>query len=109
MNRNRNQDPKFQFNPDHLEEVACDECKNDTFEAATMLYKLPKLASPDGHDKYLPTSVWKCTKCGHMNEDIPDSLSNQINASLYEQADFDKMKEERKTEIVEKLEEDIES
>jgi len=66
------------FNPAHLEVVTCDKCKNNTFKLVTMLYKLPKLASPSGSDEYIPTDVWVCDSCGHANEDIPDSLSNAI-------------------------------
>ena len=46
-----------------------------------MIYHLPKLASPDGEEKYLPTTVWKCEKCGEVHEDIPDSLSTRLNQS----------------------------
>ena len=53
-------------------QIDCDECKNDTFKQTLMLRKLSALVSPSGQETIVPTAVFACEKCGHVNKEFTD-------------------------------------
>ena len=38
-------------------------------------YKLISLGKDDEDGRYIPVAIWKCVKCGHIEEDIWDDES----------------------------------
>ena len=50
--------------------MICEKCQNPTFKQTLMLSKLSALLSPTGQETIVPTAVFACEKCGHVNEDF---------------------------------------
>jgi len=50
------------------EEVTCEECKNNFFEQVFMIKRLSALVSPSGQETMIPVSLFKCSKCNHVNK-----------------------------------------
>tara|TARA_B100001250_G_scaffold152484_1_gene130929 strand:- start:793 stop:1020 length:228 start_codon:yes stop_codon:yes gene_type:complete len=50
--------------------MKCDECGNDTFKQTLMLARLSALMSPTGQETIVPSAVFACEKCGHVNEEF---------------------------------------
>ena len=52
------------------------ECKNETFEPAFIIKHLSALVSPSGQETMMPIQLFKCSKCGHINEKFLKGLTN---------------------------------
>lgn len=65
-NINSNGMPNIPY--DKAEEVCCDECGNKTFNESFLFKKISKFYSPTGNDILIPSPVYKCDKCGHINK-----------------------------------------
>tara|TARA_R100001015_G_C4618476_1_gene174958 strand:+ start:416 stop:643 length:228 start_codon:yes stop_codon:yes gene_type:complete len=58
------------INPKDLEDVVCDKCGCQTFEPVVLFKKLSAVLSPNGQKALFPLEVYKCTSCGHINEEF---------------------------------------
>lgn len=50
--------------------VICDECNGTYFEQAIILRKASGLLTGTGQPSYIPIPVFRCTECGHVNEEF---------------------------------------
>ena len=57
--------------------MKCEECGNSTFEQTIMLHKFSALVSPNGQETIVPTGVFSCTKCGHVNKEFAKGVTTQ--------------------------------
>ena len=51
-------------------------CVGSTFKQTLLISKLSALLSPNGQETIIPTGVFACEKCGHVNEEFVN-LSKQ--------------------------------
>ena len=56
--------------------MKCEKCENPTFKQTLMLHKLSALVSPNGQETIVPSAVFACEKCGHVNEEF-EKLAKQ--------------------------------
>jgi NAD-dependent dihydropyrimidine dehydrogenase PreA subunit len=64
------QQPQVNINPNDLEDVVCEKCENQTFEPVFLFKKLSAVLAPTGRDTLVPLQTYKCTECGHMNDEF---------------------------------------
>ena len=57
--------------------MKCEKCENPTFKQTLMLHKMSALVSPNGQETIIPTGVFACEKCGHVNQQFVDLAKNQ--------------------------------
>ena len=57
--------------------IKCDNCENSTFKQTLIISKLSALLSPSGQETIIPTGVFACEKCGHVNQQFVDLAKNQ--------------------------------
>jgi hypothetical protein len=57
--------------------MRCEECEGATFEQTLMLHKFSALLSPNGKETIVPSAVFACTKCGHVNEEFTKGTLTQ--------------------------------
>ena len=50
--------------------IVCEKCQNSTFKQTLVISKLSALMSPSGQETIIPTAVFACEACGHVNEDF---------------------------------------
>ena len=50
--------------------IKCDNCGNSTFKQTLIISKLSALLSPNGQETIIPSAVFACEKCGHVNEEF---------------------------------------
>ena len=70
MNQNINIDLR------NIDNIKCDECENETFETVYIIKHISALMSPNGQETLAPVQVFKCSKCGHVNEKFLEGLTN---------------------------------
>ena len=59
-----------------VDNIACDECENETFEPVFIIKHISALMSPTGQETMVPIQLFKCSKCGHVNEKFLQGLTN---------------------------------
>jgi uncharacterized Zn finger protein len=52
------------------EEVTCDKCGHKYFEQAVYIRSASGLLTGTGVPSYIPIPVFKCSSCGHVNEEF---------------------------------------
>ena len=57
--------------------VKCDKCEGSTFKQTLLISKMSALVSPSGQETIIPTAVFACEKCGHVNEDFVKLMAQQ--------------------------------
>ena len=69
---------KQNFNVDlsNVDNVKCNECDNETFVPAFIIKQVSALMSPTGKETLVPIQLFKCSKCGHVNEKFLEGLTN---------------------------------
>ena len=69
---------KQNFNIDlsNVDNIKCNECDNETFEPAFIIKQVSALMSPTGKETLVPIQLFKCSKCGHVNEKFLEGLTN---------------------------------
>ena len=69
---------KQNFNVDlsNADNVKCNECDNETFVPAFIIKQVSALMSPTGKETLVPIQLFKCSKCGHVNERFLEGLTN---------------------------------
>ncbi len=50
--------------------VTCDECQSNFFDQALVIRKASGLLTGQAKPSYIPIPVFKCSKCGHVNEEF---------------------------------------
>ena len=56
--------------------IKCDKCENNTFKQTLVISKLSALLAPNGQEQYIPSAVFACEACSHVNEEFV-TLSKQ--------------------------------
>ena len=78
MNLQREQ-KGLNINHEDLEYVHCDKCGCQTFEPIMVFKKLSAVLSPTGQTSLIPLQLYKCTDCGHINDEfIPNNGGKKI-------------------------------
>jgi len=67
---------KLNIDLSNVDNVTCNECKGDHFSPTFLLKKISALMSPTGKETLIPIQVFKCDKCGHINELFLQGLTN---------------------------------
>ena len=57
--------------------IKCEKCENLTFKQTLIISKLSALLSPSGQETIVPSAVFACEKCGHVNEQFVELSKNQ--------------------------------
>ncbi len=57
--------------------INCDSCENSTFKQTLVISKLSALVSPNGQETIIPSAVFACEKCGHVNQQFVELSKNQ--------------------------------
>ena len=60
----------------NVHNIKCDECENETFIPAFVIKQVSALMSPNGRETLIPIQLFKCSKCGHINEKFLEGLTN---------------------------------
>lgn len=50
--------------------VTCDECQSNFFDQALVIRKASGLLTGQAKPSYIPIPVFKCSKCGYVNEEF---------------------------------------
>ena len=50
--------------------IKCEKCEGSTFKQTLIISKLSALLSPNGQETIIPSAVFACEKCGHVNEEF---------------------------------------
>jgi len=50
--------------------VKCENCENIFFDKVTIIKKISKLLVGTSEDQLVPMETYKCSECGHINEDF---------------------------------------
>ena len=58
-------------------QIKCDKCEGSTFKQTLLISKMSALVSPSGQETIIPTAVFACEGCGHVNEDFVKLMSQQ--------------------------------
>ena len=58
------------IDPKDLEDVVCDKCGCQSFTPVMLFKRLSAVLSPNGQKALFPLEVYKCTDCGHINEEF---------------------------------------
>ena len=61
---------KVNINPSDLTDILCEKCESQTFEPVYLFKKLSAVLSPTGNANIIPVQLYKCTECGHINEEF---------------------------------------
>ena len=57
--------------------INCEACENSTFKQTLLISKLSALLSPNGQETIVPSAVFACEKCGHVNKEFVELSKNQ--------------------------------
>ena len=57
--------------------IKCEKCEGSTFKQTLLISKMSALVSPNGQETIIPTAVFACEKCGHVNEDFVKLMVQQ--------------------------------
>jgi len=60
----------------NVDNIKCEECENETFIPAFIIKNISALMSPTGKETMVPIQLFKCSKCGHVNEKFLEGLTN---------------------------------
>ncbi len=70
MNQNINLDLS------NVDNIKCEECESEIFTPAFVIKQISALMSPTGKETMVPIQLFKCSKCGHVNEKFLEGLTN---------------------------------
>ena len=57
--------------------IKCDKCEGSTFKQTLLISKMSALVSPNGQETIIPSAVFACERCGHVNEDFVKLMAQQ--------------------------------
>ena len=61
----------------HAKDIICEKCDGLGFRQTMMLKRLSPLVSPNGQETIVPSAVFACESCGHVNEEFVELAKNQ--------------------------------
>ena len=64
------QQPNLNLDINQTTGVTCDECQGSFFDQALVIRKASGLLTGQSKPSYVPIPVFKCSKCGHVNEEF---------------------------------------
>ena len=67
---------KLNIDLSNVDSVTCEECKGSTFSPTFLIKKISALMSPTGKETLIPLQMFKCDKCGHINELFFQGITN---------------------------------
>ena len=67
---------KMNIDLNEVDNITCDECKGEHFSPTFVIKKLSPLMSPSGKQTLIPLQIFKCNKCGHINELFLHGITN---------------------------------
>ena len=67
---------KLNIDLNNVDNFTCEECAGDTFSPSFVIKQLSALMSPSGKETLIPLQIFKCDKCGHINELFLKGLTN---------------------------------
>ena len=70
MMQRENKGLNVNIDPKDLEDVVCDKCGCQSFTPVMLFKRLSAVLSPNGQKALFPLEVYKCTDCGHINEEF---------------------------------------
>ena len=59
-----------------VDNVACEECENETFTPVFVIKQISALMAPTGQETMVPIQLFKCSNCGHINKKFLEGLTN---------------------------------
>ena len=60
----------------NVDNITCDNCENESFVPVFIIKNISALMSPTGKETMVPIQLFKCSKCGHVNERFLEGLTN---------------------------------
>jgi len=60
------------INLNNADTIKCDECESTNFEQIYEIKKISALFSPTGEEMYIPSPMFRCIECSHINNDFRD-------------------------------------
>ena len=57
--------------------INCEACDNSTFKQTLLISKMSALVSPNGQETIIPSAVFACEKCGHVNQQFVELSKTQ--------------------------------
>ena len=61
---------QIQVNIKDAQNLECENCKSIYFDKITVIKKINKLLVGTSEDQLVPMETYKCSDCGHINEDF---------------------------------------
>ena len=68
--------PNLNIDLETTPNVECEECKHIHFTPVFVIKHIHALMSPSGQETFVPLQVFKCDKCGHINELFLQGITN---------------------------------
>jgi len=70
--------PNLNIDLNNVENIKCEKsgCGNETFSRSYIIKRLSALMSPSGMETLIPLQIFKCDKCGHINELFLEGITN---------------------------------
>tara|TARA_R100000005_G_C4927515_1_gene157979 strand:+ start:218 stop:421 length:204 start_codon:yes stop_codon:yes gene_type:complete len=65
-------DLNMRINLNDAEDVTCDNCGSTSFEQVYEIKKISAFSSPTGEEMYLPSPMFRCIDCQHVNDGFRD-------------------------------------
>ena len=59
-----------------VDNITCEQCKNETFVPVFLIKQISALVSPTGKETLIPIQLFKCSECNHINEKFLEGLTN---------------------------------
>lgn len=67
---------------EHGKAINCEECGNDTFTDITYLFRISKIITGAQQDTLVPMPSFKCSRCGHVNEEFQPKKKDDQNSLI---------------------------
>ena len=64
------QQQNFNFDFSQTTPVVCENCGHEHFIEVNLMRKLSPMLSPTGQPALIPTPVYACAKCNHVNKEF---------------------------------------
>lgn len=67
---------------EHGKPIKCEKCGNDTFNDIVYLFRISKIVTGSNQDTLVPMPSFKCSSCGHINEEFQPKKKDEQQNSL---------------------------
>ena len=67
---NRPQGLNLNIKPEDLKDIVCEQCGGQYFRQVNSFKRLSALLSPTGKEQIMPVPSFRCSDCGHINEEF---------------------------------------